>query len=157
MKKIISLLLAMVFMLLSLVAFASCNSDKDSETEMQYKSIVLTKNNVYDYISVRTFYENFECDRQPNSFFGSEYDWSMMCNIQIKGKNADYIFDNVTIKVTITTTPFSISNLDIMLDENGKYEDVFYCFGTEYTEPNSARVQVSDLIYEVSGSVRIPE
>jgi hypothetical protein len=157
MKKTISLLLATVLILLSIFTLISCDSGKESDSKIQYKTITLTKENIYDYVSVRTFHENFECQKRSDLIFGSKYDWSMLCNIKIKGKNSNYKFDNVNIKVNITTSPFSNSELNITLDDNGEYEDVFYCSGTEYIEPNSARIQVTDLIFEVSGSVKIPE
>ena len=90
MKKAISILLATVLILSSIFTLISCDSDKDSHKEsdskIQYKTITLTRENIYDYISVRTFHENFECQERSNLFFGSKYDWSMICNIKIKGK-----------------------------------------------------------------------
>ena len=150
MKKTLSLILAILLLFSTMFVFVSC-------TPTQYKSISLTDENIEDYIKITLSYENFACQERYCDFGGTVYNWSANGIIKIKSKKSNYIFDDVTMNVKITTLNFSKTDLVIFLDENGNYEDTFYCSGTELLEPNAKEIRGIAKLTNISGFVRIPE
>jgi hypothetical protein len=153
MKKIITAF-AMLICLCATLAFSACGSN-----EQTYERIALTEANYSEYISVNTYFSDFqysltENDTQTNQY----YNLSCIGNLETSKRiNCFFEYVSITFSISGAGTWNTLGGCYVELDSIGNSHGTFPCFVSNYPIFSPPHQPTSIEVINIRGYVLVPQ